>query len=143
MRVCINLCLRVCVCIIVLRVDDVRYIYICFRLDPIGQLAGLVALGGCCCFKCHSDDNFLCPDWCRFSSYRVLELYFGGVTGGATASISHAISINERGGRERGTTRGITLFPGDIRDILLPGPVTSISSSFVLLSFLFFFFLFF
>lgn len=115
MRVCINLCVRLRVSMYYVSMMC-RKIYIYISVSgsiPSVSLRVLVALGGCCCFKCHSDDNFLCVrTWCRFSSYRVPELYFGGVTGGATASISHAISINERGGRERGTTRDTTLFPG-------------------------------
>lgn len=85
-------CVYICVC----RCITCRWCLIrsLFSARSHRSACGLLLLGWVL-FKCHSDDLFLCVRTAGdFRPIAVPELYFGGVTGGATASISHVVSIN-------------------------------------------------
>lgn len=85
-------CVYICVC----RCITCRWYFIrsLFSARSHRSACGLLLLGWVL-FKCHSDDLFLCVRTAGdFRPIAVPELYFGGVTGGATASISHVVSIN-------------------------------------------------
>lgn len=88
----VYVCVYICVC----RCITCRWYFIrsLFSARSHRSACGLLLLGWVL-FKCHSDDLFLCVRTAGdFRPIAVPELYFGGVTGGATASISHVVSIN-------------------------------------------------
>lgn len=88
----VYVCVYICVC----RCITCRWCLIrsLFSAPSHRSACGLLLLGWVL-FKCHSDDLFLCVRTAGdFRPIAVPELYFGGVTGGATASILHVVSIN-------------------------------------------------